>query len=550
MAGRLGGQPIIILKDTERMQGRDAQSMNIHTAKTVAGLIRSTLGPKGMDKMLIDSIGDVYISNDGASILDDIETEHPTAKMIIEVAHTQEDEAGDGTTSAVVFAGELLKKAEELLAQKIHATTIIKGYKSATKKAQELLDNMAISVKAEDEDLLKKIAITALASKGIGSNPKLAEKCVKAVRAIEDNGKINVDENIMLLKKRGKSVDETEFVNGLVIDKMRVSISQPRKIKKAKIALFDQEIQARQTKGDAKYKIRSSKQMQLFAEEERILMKQTVERIASTGANVVFSTKNIDDNILDYFNQINILGIRRTKEEDLKKLARATGANIVSNPEELEESDLGYAGIVEERGVGNYKMFYIEECENPKSVTLVLHGPSEYILENLEGSVNDALHVIGDVIEDGKIIAGGSAPEIEVGLRLREYASTLSGREQLAVQAFADAIEIIPYSLAENSGLDPIDSLVDLRSKHKQGHKNSGLNLDSGDVVDMIENGIVEPLRVKKQMMKSATEAADMLLRIDDIFAARRMSMEEKYGGKGYHMRDYDWAPHPKIDED
>ncbi|MFQ6118414.1 MAG: TCP-1/cpn60 chaperonin family protein, partial [Methanosarcinales archaeon] len=303
MAGRLGGQPIIILKDTERMQGRDAQSMNIHTAKTVAGLIRSTLGPKGMDKMLVDSIGDVYISNDGASILDDIETEHPTAKMIIEVAHTQEDEAGDGTTSAVVFAGELLKKAEELLAQKIHATTIVKGYKIASKKAQELLDNMAISVKAEDGDLLKKIAITALASKGIGSNPKLAEKCVKAVKAIEDNGRINVEENIMLLKKRGKSVDETEFVNGLVIDKMRVSINQPRKIKKAKIALFDQEIQARQTKGDAKYKIRSSKQMQLFAEEERILMKQTVERIASTGANVVFSTKNIDDNILDYFNQ-------------------------------------------------------------------------------------------------------------------------------------------------------------------------------------------------------------------------------------------------------
>ncbi|MFQ6061589.1 MAG: thermosome subunit alpha [Methanosarcinales archaeon] len=550
MAGRLGGQPIIILKDTERMQGRDAQSMNIHTAKTVAGLIRSTLGPKGMDKMLVDSIGDVYISNDGASILDDIETEHPTAKMIIEVAHTQEDEAGDGTTSAVVFAGELLKKAEELLAQKIHATTIVKGYKIASKKAQELLDNMAISVKAEDGDLLKKIAITALASKGIGSNPKLAEKCVKAVKAIEDNGRINVEENIMLLKKRGKSVDETEFVNGLVIDKMRVSISQPRKIKKAKIALFDQEIQARQTKGDAKYKIRSSKQMQLFAEEEKRLMKQTVERIASTGANVVFSTKNIEDNILDYFNQKNILGIRRTKEEDLKKLARATDANIVSNPEELEESDLGYAGIVEERGVGNYKMFYIEECENPKSVTLVLHGPSEYILENLEGSVNDALHVIGDVIEDGKIIAGGSAPEIEVGLRLREYASTLSGREQLAVQAFAEAIEIIPYSLAENSGLNPIDSLVDLRSKHKQGHKNSGLDLDSGDVVDMIENGIIEPLRVKKQMMKSATEAADMLLRIDDIFAARRMSMEEKYGGKGYHMRDYDWAPHPKIDED
>lgn len=550
MAGKLGSQPVVILKDTERMQGRDAQSMNIHTAKTVAGLIRSTLGPKGMDKMLIDSIGDVYISNDGASILEDIETEHPTAKMIIEVAHTQEDEAGDGTTSAVVFAGELLKKAEELLAQKIHATIIANGYKSASKKAQELLDNMANSVKAEDSELLKKIAITALASKGIGSNPKLAEKCVKAVQAIKDNGKVNVDENIMILKKRGRSVEETEFVNGLVIDKMRVSISQPRKIKNAKIALFDQEIEARKTKGDAKYKIRSSKQMKLFAEEEKRLMKQTVERIASTGANVVFSTKNIDDNILDYFNQINILGIRRTKEEDLKKLARTTGASIVSNPEELEESDLGYAGIVEERGVGNYKMFYIEECENPKSVTLVLHGPSEYILDNLEGSVNDALHVIGDVIEDGKIIAGGGVSEIEVNLRLREYASTLSGREQLAVQAFADAIEIIPYSLAENSGLDPIDSLVDLRSKHKQGYKNSGLNLDSGDAVDMIENGIVEPLRVKKQMLKSATEAAVMLLRIDDVFAARRMSMEEKYGGKGYQMKDYDWMPHPKIDED
>ncbi len=532
----MGGQPILILKEgTTRTRGRDAQSSNILAARAVAEAIRSTLGPRGMDKMLVDSLGDVVITNDGATILKEIDIQHPAAKMIVEVAKTQDEEVGDGTTTAVVLAGELLKKAEELLDQEIHPTVITKGYKLASDKAVEILENSAISVSSEDKEKLKVVASTALTGKGVEyAKDRIAELVVDAVLAVAEKveGKYKVDvDTIKVEKKTGGSVEDTQLIRGIVIDKEVVHPGMPKRVENARIALIKSELEPKKTETDAEIQITSPEQLKAFLDEEERILKEMVEKIKESGANVVFCQKGIDDLAQHYLAKAGILAVRRVKESDMKKLSRATGAKIVTSIEDLTADDLGKAGLVEERKIAGDEMIFVEDCENPKSITILARGGTEHVVDELERGINDAIRVVQAVVEDEKILPGGGAPEIELSLRLREFASTLSGREQLAAEAFAEAMEIIPKTLAENAGLDPIDAIVDLKAAHERGDKSAGLNVFTGEVVDMVKEGVIEPLRSKVQAIRSATEAAVMILRIDDVIAA---TTEEKgKEGKG-----------------
>ncbi|MBC7110120.1 MAG: TCP-1/cpn60 chaperonin family protein [Archaeoglobi archaeon] len=528
----MGGQPILILKEgTTRTRGRDAQSSNILAARAVAEAVRSTLGPRGMDKMLVDSLGDVVITNDGATILKEIDIQHPAAKMVVEVAKTQDEEVGDGTTTAVVLAGELLKKAEELLDQEIHPTVIANGYKLAADKAVEVLESMAIDVSPEDKEKLKLVASTALTGKGVEyAKDRIAELVVEAVTTVAEKveGKYKVDvDNIKIEKKMGGSVEDTQLVRGIVIDKEVVHPGMPKRVENAKIALIKSELEPKKTETDAEIQITSPDQLKAFLDEEERILKEMVEKIKESGANVVFCQKGIDDLAQHYLAKAGILAVRRVKESDMEKLARATGAKIVTKIESISPEDLGKAELVEERKVGDDRMVFVEGCENPKSVTILLQGGTEHVVDELERGMNDMLHVVAEVLESGKILPGGGAPEIELSLRLREFAATLSGREQLAAEAFAEAMEIIPKTLAENAGLDPIDTIVDLKAAHERGEKSAGLNVFTGEVVDMLKEGVVEPLKVKTQAIRSATEAAVMILRIDDVIAAKKLSEEE-----------------------
>ncbi|MBC7114874.1 MAG: TCP-1/cpn60 chaperonin family protein, partial [Archaeoglobi archaeon] len=450
--GYLGGQPVLILKEgTTRTRGRDAQEMNIMAAKIVAEAVRSTLGPRGMDKMLVDSLGDVVITNDGATILKEIDVEHPAAKMIVEVAKTQDEEVGDGTTTAVVLAGELLKKAEELLEHEIHPTVIANGYKLAANKAEEILNEMAVDVRGENlDEFLKKIARTAITGKSPeGAREYLAELAVKAVKAVMDeDGKVDV-ENVKMEKKVGGSINDTKFVNGIVIDKEVVHPGMPKRVENARIALINSALEVEDTEVDAKIRITSPDQLKAFLDEEERILREMVEKIKESGANVVFCQKGIDDLAQHYLAKAGILAVRRVKKSDMEKLARATGAKIVTKIESISPEDLGKAELVEERKVGDDRMVFVEGCENPKSVTILLQGGTEHVVDELERGMNDMLHVVAEVLESGKILPGGGAPEIELSLRLREFAATLSGREQLAAEAFAEAMEIIPKTLAE-----------------------------------------------------------------------------------------------------
>jgi thermosome len=533
--GYLGGQPVLILKEgTTRTRGRDAQEMNIMAAKIVAEAVRSTLGPRGMDKMLVDSLGDVVITNDGATILKEMDIEHPAAKMMVEVAKTQDEEVGDGTTTAVVLAGELLKKAEELLDNEVHPTVIAKGYKIAAKKAEEVLQGLAVEVKEEKDldELLKKIATTSITGKSPeGAREYLAELAVKAVKTvIDEDGKIDV-ENVKMEKKVGGSISDSKFINGIVIDKEVVHPGMPKRVENAKIALINSALEVEDTETDAKIRITSPEQLKAFLDEEERILKEMVEKIKESGANVVFCQKGIDDLAQHYLAKAGILAVRRVKKSDMEKLSRATGAKIVTKIDSISAEDLGKAELVEERKVGDDRMVFVEGCENPKSVTILLQGGTEHVVDELERGMNDMLHVVANVLEEKKILPGGGAPEIELSLRLREFASTLSGREQLAAEAFAEAMEIIPKTLAENAGLDPIDAIVDLKAAHERGDKSAGLNVFTGEVVDMVKEGVIEPLRSKVQAIRSATEAAVMILRIDDVIAA---TTEEKgKEGKG-----------------
>nr|QNO51061.1 thermosome subunit [Methanosarcinales archaeon ANME-1 ERB6] len=522
MAGQLGGTPILILKEgSERTRGKDAQSRNILAAKTIANSVKSTLGPKGMDKMLVDSMGDVVITNDGATILKEMDIEHPAAKMMVEIAKTQDNEVGDGTTSAVVIGGELLKRAEDLLDQEVHPTLIVTGYRLAAEKAYSVLKKMAKTVKPDDAKTLKKIATTSMTGKGAEvARELLTNLAVESVRAIaEPGGQVDTD-HIKLEKKTGGSKDDTVLIKGMIIDKERVHSGMPKLVEDAKIALINTAMEIEKTEVDAKIEITSPDQMKAFLDEEENMLKSMVDKVTESRANVLFCQKGIDDLAQHYLAKAGVMAVRRVKESDMKKLASATGGKVLTTLEEIRAEDLGNAGTVEERKIGGDEMIFVEDCKNPKSVSILLRGGTEHVVDELERGMYDALRVTACAVEDGKYVAGGGATEIELAMQLREYAATVGGREQLAIQAFADAVEVIPRALAENAGLDPIDVLVALRSEHESGNKYMGLDMTTGKPGDMIKASVIEPLRIKTQAISSATESATMILRIDDVIAS------------------------------
>jgi thermosome len=535
MSGQFSGTPIFILREgSQRTAGKEAQRSNIMAAKAVAGSVRTTLGPKGMDKMMVDPVGDVVITNDGVTILKEMDIEHPAAKMMVEIAKTQDQEVGDGTTTAVVIAGELLKQAEELLDQEIHPTVIAAGYRLAADKSLEILRAIATKVTTKDEALLKKIAITAMTGKGSQSaRDELAEIAVQAVKSVADKDNTVDIDNITVEKKVGGSITDTQLIGGVVIDKERLHPNMPKKVVGARIALLDAAIEIEKTEVEAKIQIRSPDQLQAFLDQEETMLKAMVDKIVSTGANVLFVQKGIDDLAQHFLAKAGIYAIRRVKKGDMEKLARATGGRVITSIHELTSEDLGKAGLVEERKVSDDKMTFVEQCENPKSVSIILRGGTEHVVDELDRAMEDALRVVGVALEDKMLVAGGGAPEVELALRLRAYASTVGGREQLAVEAFADSMEIIPKTLAENAGLDQIDTLVALRSKHEEGVKSAGLDMDTGKPVDMFSLGVVEPLRVKTQAINSAAEAAVMIIRIDDVIASKSGGAGGMPGGMG-----------------
>lgn len=529
MIGNLGGQPILILPEgTLRSTGRDAQKANITAAKAVAEAVRTTLGPKGMDKMLVDSIGDIVITGDGVTILEEMEIEHPAAKMMVEVAKTQNEEAGDGTTSAVVIAGELLKKAEELLEQEIHPTVITKGFKIAKEETLKVLDQIGKPVSLEDTDVLKKVSTTAMSGKSVeGVAQKLSEIVVSAVKEVAQivDGKIQINkDDIKRVKKHGASAEETELIKGIVVDKEVVHPGMPKHIHEAKIALVDAALEVKETETDAEIRITSPEQMQAFVDQEQRMLKQMVEKISKTGANVLMCQKGIDDLAQHFLAKNGILATRRVKKSDMEALAKASGGRIVTNLDDLSANDLGYAKSVEEKKIGGESMIFISECKNPKAVTILVRGSTEHVVDEVDRSIDDAIGAVVSAVESGKVLAGAGAPEAEVAKQLRKIAERYSGREQLAVKAFADALEVIPRSLAENAGIDPIDILVELRAAHEQGKINAGVGVTEGSVIDASASDIIEPLKVKTQAIKSAAEAAEMILRIDDVISASKLS--------------------------
>jgi len=527
----LGGQPILILKEgSSRTRGRDAQGANIAAAKAVAGAVRTTLGPKGMDKMLVDTIGDVVITNDGVTILKEMDIEHPAAKMMVEIAKTQDDEVGDGTTTAVVIAGELLKRAEDLLEQDVHPTVIAHGYRMAADRAQQILnDDIAIDVKPNDTMVLRKIAETAMTGKGAeASREKLTDLVVRAITMVADEDSSVDTDNIKVEKKVGGSIEDSEIIEGMIIDKERVHPAMPRKVEDAKILLLNAAVEFKKTEVDAEISITSPDQLQMFLDEEERMIRNIVDKIVASGANVLFCQKGIDDIAQHYLAKAGILAVRRVKKSDMDKLARATSGAVVSSIDAIAPEELGKAGLVEEKKISGEEMIFVTECENPKAVSIIIHGGTEHVVDELDRAMEDAIRVVSVAVEDKKFVAGGGAPEIELSLRLREYAASVGGRAHLAIEAFATALEIIPRTLAENAGLDPIDMLVALRAAHeKKGDKNSrfmGLDVFQGKAGDMQKAGVVEPLRVKTQAVSSAAEAAIMILRIDDVIAASKMS--------------------------
>ena len=530
------GQPIIILKEgTSRSKGREAMKKNILAAKTVAEIVKSSLGPKGMDKMLVDSLGDVVITNDGATMLKEMEIEHPAAKMMVEVAKAQDAEVGDGTTSVVVLAGELLANAEKLIEREVHPTVIIEGYKRAAEKAVEVLGKIAVKVDRDDDEVLKKVAKTSMNSKLVaGYRDYLAEIAVKAVRHIiqERNGELKIDlDDVKIEKKPGGSIKDTVFVNGIVLDKEVVHSGMPKRVEKAKIALINAPLEIEKTEFDARINITSPDQIRMFLEEERRMLKEMVDKITATGANVLICQKGIDDVAQHYLAKAGVLAVRRVKQSDMEKIAKATGARVVNNIDDLTSDDLGYADVVEERKIEDDKFVFIEGCKNPRAVTILVRGGSERVVDEAERSLIDALNVVRDVLLRPEIVAGGGATEAELSKEVRDWAAKLHGREQLAAEAFADALEVIPLTLAENSGLDTIDIEVRLKSAHKRGRTWYGVDVHTGKVADMMEKEVIEPALVKEQMIKAATEVASMILRIDDVIAASRLKEEEK--GKG-----------------
>ncbi len=519
-------QPIFILPEgTQRTTGKNAQRNNIMAARLVGETVRTTLGPKGMDKMLVDSMGDITVTNDGVTILEQMQIEHPAAKMIVEIAKTQEKEVGDGTTTAVVIAGELLKQAETLLDQEIHPTIIAKGYRIAAEKSQEILKNLAENITEDEDDKLKMISVTALASKGAAqvAKEKLSSIAVLAVKHVldkDEHGKIFFDrENIKLEKKVGGSVEDSELIEGIVIEKEAVHAGMPKCIHNAKIALIDCALEIKDTEIDAKISITDPSQMTAFLDQEEKMLKQMVEKLVLAGTTVVFCQKGIDDVAQHFLAKKGIYAARRVKKSDMEALARATGATIATNLDDLSPKDLGNAGKVEEVKVGDEELTYIVGCKNPKSVTVLIKGGTDHVVDEVKRAMTDAIGDVAAALKSGKVVGGAGAVEIELAKELRKFAESLSGREQLAVQAFANAMEVIPRTLAENAGLDPIDVLTELKAAHDKKQKWAGINVNTGKVVDSWKEGVLEPLKIKTQAVSSASEVAQMILRIDDVIA-------------------------------
>ncbi|MFA6333301.1 MAG: thermosome subunit alpha [Methanoregula sp.] len=524
MSQQLGGQQIIILRQgTTRNRGQEAQNNNITAAKAVAAAVRSTLGPKGMDKMLIDNMGEIVITNDGATILQEMDIEHPVAKMMVEIAKTQDKEVGDGTTSAVILAGELLKNAENLLEQRIHPTVIAEGYQKAAEKSLEILNGIAVAVKPGDHAMLKRVAETAISGKGAEAYKDLL--CTMVVQAItrvtDPDGTVDIG-HVNVQKKVGGAVEDTVLIEGMVVDKERAHPGMPKEVKNAKILLINAALEYKKTEVSAKINITRPEQVQAFLDEDEQMVHAMADKIIKTGATVVFCQKGIDDVAQHYLSKAGIFAARRLKKSDMENLARATGATIVSTIDAITPSDLGSAGLVEEKKLSESDMIFVSKCKNPKAVSLIIRGGSEHVVEELERAIHDALMVVSVVVKEKKIVPGGGAPEIEVSLQLHRYAATVGGRIQLAIEAFAKGLEIIPRTLAENAGLDPIDMIVAIRAAHEAGNRTFGLDVIAGKPVDMLKSGVVEPLKVKTQAISSAAEAAVMILRIDDVIASAR----------------------------
>jgi thermosome len=537
-----GGQPVLILKEgTSRKRGKEAQTNNIMAAKVIAEVLRTTLGPRGMDKMLIDGLGDITITNDGASILDEIDVQHPAAKMMVEVAKTQDDMVGDGTTTSVILAGELLRKAEELMNQNIHPTVIVNGYRKAVDNAVEALAKLAIKVEINDRETLKKVSMTSMGSKAVGNaRSHLSDITIDAVKLIaETRGDKTIADidNIQRVKKEGKSLFDTELIKGIIVDKEVINAGMPKRVENAKIALLDSPLEIEKTEFSAEIRIRDPTQMQAFLDNETRMLKEMVAKIKSSGAKVLFCQKGIDDMAQHFLAKEGIMAARRVKQSDMEKLARATGGSVITKLDDLKSVDLGEAGVVEERKVGDDKMIFVEKCKEPRSVAILIRAGLERMVDEADRAMNDALSVVADVVQDNKIVAGGGATEAELAKVLRAFATKVGGREQLAIEAFADSLEIVPKTLAENAGLESIDILVGLRAAHekKNGHL-MGVDVFKGEIVNSYDNGVVEPMKVKEQAMKSAAEVAAMILRIDDVIAATKPREGAPPGGmpEGY----------------
>jgi thermosome len=529
-------QPILILSESSlRQTGKEAQKANIAAAVGIAEAVRSTLGPKGMDKMLVDSVGDITITNDGVTILNEMEIQHPAAKMMVEVAKTQEQEVGDGTTTAVVLAGHLLKNAENLLDQGIHRTTIVEGYRLASQKATELLKNLGEKVTLQDIDKLKKIAITAMTGKGAeAARGKLADLALNAVRYVshEEGNKIIINpDDIQIEKKQGSSVNESELIKGIVIDKEVVHSAMPKSVRNAKIALINAALEVKSTEIDAKISITDPTKVQEFAEQETKMLKSLADKIKESSAKVVFCQKGVDDLVQYYLAKYGIMTARRVKENDMEKLAKATGARIISNAREILPEDLGEAGLVEEKKIGEDKMIFVRECKEPKAVSILIRGGTEHVVEEAKRAMDDAVLGLTATLELSSYVYGGGAVEIELAKKLRDYAEGIGGKEQLAINAFAESLEVIPRTLAESTGKDAVELLVSAKSKHESGQVTYGIDVFKGEAADMKSLGVVEPTKIKVQAISSATEVAEMILRIDDIITAGKSS-----GGAGGQM--------------
>ncbi|MCB9358971.1 TCP-1/cpn60 chaperonin family protein [Candidatus Woesearchaeota archaeon] len=531
-------QPIFILPEgTTKASGMNAQKINIEAAKQVADQVRSTLGPKGMDKMIVDALGDVIITNDGVTILQEMTIEHPSAKMIVEVAKTQEDEVGDGTTTVVVLAGELLKNALPLLEKGIHPTVIAKGYRIAANKALEILNSdIAKPITVKDKMTLAKIAETAMTGKGAeNSKEMLSQLAVKAILDVAEDDVVDIS-NIKVEKKVGGSIEESQLVEGVIIDKERVHSGMPRNVENAKVALVNTPLEIKNTEIDAKIQITDPMQMQAFLDQEEAMIKKMVSKVVNSGANVIFCQKGIDDLAQHYLAKEGIFAARRVKESDMGKLARATGAKIINNLEDLSKEDLGHAGNVQEVRIADENMIYVQKCKNPKSVTILVRGGTSHVAEEVKRAMDDALGDLAATLNIGKVVAGAGSPEIELAMKLKKFSESLSGREQLAVEAFAESLEVIPRTLAENAGLDPIDIVAALKSAHDQKQITYGIDVFSGKVKDAWKMGVIEPLKIKTQAVSSSAEVAIMILRIDDVISGGSSVPDRDQGSMGGMM--------------